>query len=215
MLVLSGGGRHVEFLSIEQLYACFKFIWFSLFFAILAVAFAKCSVAVFILELFGRTSFRRRWILYAAFGVTMVSAILNAGLVLGQCQPVSALWSFPVEGTCWKSPIILDFCYCTACMFWVPSQLQIYNLWTAIFTAMDFLLAFLPVTFVWRLKMSRKKRLSLCLLLGTGVVYVISSVTLANYRYSFFSSAGVFSAIKTFEFKNFNSTLDFTCKANI
>jgi len=79
---------------------------------------------------------------------------------------------------------------------------------------MDFLLAFLPVTFVWKLKMSRKKKLSLCLLLGTGVMYVISR----HLGYLFFSSAGVFAAIKTFEFKNFkrsNDGPDITCEANI
>jgi len=174
MLALSGGARHVLYLTIDQLVASLKSIWLSLFFAILAVAFAKCSVAFFILELFGRTSFWRRRILYAASFVTMASAFLNAGFVLGQCQPTSALWEVDIPGECWRFLIIIDFCYYTA----------------STFTAMDFLLAFLPATFVWKLKMIRKKKLSLCLLLGTGVV------------------AGIFAAIKTFEFEQFKRSSD-------
>jgi len=117
MFVLSGGARHVEYLNADQILASLKYTWLSLFFAILAVAFAKCSIAVFILELFGRTSFWRRWILYAASGVTMVSAILNAAFVLGQCRPVNALWEIDTAAECWGLSAILDICYYTACMF--------------------------------------------------------------------------------------------------
>lgn len=41
---------------------------------------------------------------------------------------------------------------------------------TAYGTFMDFVLALMPITIVWNLKMSLKKKVGVCLLLGLGVM---------------------------------------------
>jgi hypothetical protein len=131
-----------------------KLNWIAQPLAIFCLGSAKISVAFLITRLLNRTSVWRRWSLYITSALTAINTCLMIIFTFAQCEKPAALWDDELRPSvkCWDPSI--------------QSNFSIYG--ASMHAAMDFFLALLPITLVWGLKTSLRKRLALCGLLGCG-----------------------------------------------
>ncbi|KAF7511805.1 hypothetical protein GJ744_003536 [Endocarpon pusillum] len=152
--VVNGGGRHLYYLKPDEIVTVMKYNLICQPFGVMASALGKVSVAFLVLRLIGPTTVWRRRFLYSNAMLFMLLSILSFVLFFAQCTPLRATWE-PVPGArCWN-----------------PTVTTTYGIFQSAYgTVLDFILAFMPITFIWRLKLSVKKKLGLCILLGLGVI---------------------------------------------
>lgn len=176
----SGGTRHIAYLSEDPKHTEYlvKMNWIAQPLAICCLGTGKVAVAFLIVRLLNRTSVWRKWSLYTASALTVINTFVMILLTFIQCKNPAALWDEEVRSrtTCWDPR--------------VQSSFSIYG--ASMHAVMDFFLAFLPVTLVWGLKMTLRKRIALCGLLGCG------------------SLTGICAAIKTSKLVSLNDRSDFT-----
>jgi hypothetical protein len=153
---LSGGTRHFVYLNEDPAHAEYlvKMNWIAQPLAIFCLGTGKVAVAFLIVRLLNRASVWRKWSLYLTSGLTVINTFFMILLTFIQCKNPAALWDNEIRSrtTCWDSR--------------VQSSFSIYG--ASVHAAMDFFLALIPVTLVWGLKMTLRKRLALCGLLGCG-----------------------------------------------
>lgn len=176
--IMNGGARHIYYLNPVQLEIILKYFTINQPFAIMSSAFGKASVAILILRIIGPNTFWRKWFLYINLGLYMLISALCSIFAFVRCSPVRALWEVQLLATakCWSN---------TA---WIG--VSIFQSSYGAF--MDFALALLPITIVWNLKLDMKRKIGLCLLLGTGIF------------------TGICAAIKTTLLEDFASQTDLT-----
>ena len=115
---LSGGGRHVYYLSPEERVRLTRLNWVSQPPVIIALATGKISVAFLILRILGPGS--TRWLRNVLYFI-MWSSIGFSGLAViiqfVQCSPVQKLWDTNLEGHCWNPLVQTHFTYFVGCKF--------------------------------------------------------------------------------------------------
>lgn len=155
-MCLQGGTRHLLYLAENPTHLTYvsKLNWIAQAFAIFCLGTGKIAVAFLILRLLNRASVWRRWSLYIASVWTALNTIGMIVLTYAQCENPAALWDTSLKEStkCWDPR--------------VQSSFSIYG--AAVHVLIDFYLAVIPVTLVWRLKTDLRKRLGLCALLGCG-----------------------------------------------
>ncbi|KAL8683155.1 MAG: hypothetical protein Q9186_000868 [Xanthomendoza sp. 1 TL-2023] len=122
----------------------------------MAIAFGKISVAFLIQRIQGSNKWRM-WFLYFCSLSVFLLALFAVIFLFAQCQPAHALWtpSMIKDGTghCWD-----------------PIPVNNYDITVAgYFAWLDFVLAAMPASIVWKLQMAKRKKIALCALLGMGV----------------------------------------------
>lgn len=144
---------------------------------------AKLPVAVLLDRILSISSPLQRVFLYVPAVFTIAFAIALCGVYLGQCQPLSGLWS-PEGATCLAPHIYRDLslsfqCTVTVLPSWAFVTLcdadlgcQMANIFIPIATssAMDFFYAFYPMWFISKLHMELRRKLRLSMVLGLGCV---------------------------------------------
>ncbi|MCJ1249123.1 hypothetical protein MMC30_006346 [Trapelia coarctata] len=158
--VANGSTRHIYYLNHDQIKSVLRYMWIVQPFGIMASAFGKTSVAFLTLRLMGPHVVWRKWILYTNMVLYMLGSIVSCVITLVQCSPVQALWETGRGSHCWDPKIAAD----------VGIFLTAYSAF------IDFSLALIPVTILWSLKVSPKKKLGLSLLLSLGVLAGITAV---------------------------------------
>ena len=143
---------------------------------IFAFGSGKVSVGCLILRLLPPNSVWRKWIIWTTIIFVFVFDALNCVLTFVQCSPPRALWEPDTPHSCWDPSVQTKIAFGGT-----GKQLQLavthkdgnsdkpvaYNIFV------DAMLALLPVTIIWKLNMSLRKRLELCFLLGLGLLYVL------------------------------------------
>jgi hypothetical protein len=92
-------GRHIYYLSPEQIKQAVKFGYIIAPFAFMSLVFGRVSFAVSLLALIGTKKWRR-WLLYFIIVSQFVINMILIGVGLGQCTPVRKQWDRTVPGTC-------------------------------------------------------------------------------------------------------------------
>lgn len=173
-LVSIGGARHVYYLSQDQILEATKWSWMSQPWGIFLFATGKSAVAILILRILGPTAFWRRLILY--FFIVTIFIVNSLGCIFNfvQCNPPRALWTPGLPAECWKPSVQEHY------DFFVAGKLdKIANHATYEFILLtvaawniltDVVLALLPVTIFWDLRLTVKKKAALCCLLGLGLM---------------------------------------------
>lgn len=111
-MVLNGFGRHMYYLSIEQIAKAGLYNFIAQVFYILATAMVKCSACLFLLRIMARgTSKWLHWFLYIMIAVLAVLSIVTVVGILLQCTPPAASWDPRVKGKCWSNPRRLGIGY--------------------------------------------------------------------------------------------------------
>lgn len=152
-----------------------KLNWIGQAFHIMSTCFGKISIVIFILRIKGHSG-PQAWILYILASCLFVSSVICVVFIFVQCSPSSALWDHSVVGKCW-SPKVLQYCgYFTSCMFArlhkslqsaeILTSLQAYSSFS------DFVLAIFPSTWLWKLNMKIRVKISLAVVMGLGILFV-------------------------------------------
>lgn len=108
--VTNGLGRHLYYLSIEQLEVIFKWVWLGQIFWTATATFTRVSVALFLLRMFQVVKIWR-WSLYALACMTLASGIFGLVFLLAAGQPIAANWDLLVQATCWPSVKVIAVTY--------------------------------------------------------------------------------------------------------
>ncbi|ROW01495.1 hypothetical protein VSDG_02062 [Cytospora chrysosperma] len=154
-MVHNGGGHHVYYLTTAQILEAAKWSYISQIPIVMVYATAKASVALLTLRFIGPVSFYRRSILIFIMVTAIIVNVLVIPLTFAQCRPSRALWDTSIKGaSCWPSYITLHFDY-----FQIA-----YNVFC------DVVLALLPATFIYKLKMNRGRKITLTATLSLGLL---------------------------------------------
>ncbi|KAK3689307.1 hypothetical protein B0T22DRAFT_536254 [Podospora appendiculata] len=117
---------------------------------ILAVVWSKTSFAITLLRLTEGKMKAFVWFVIAAMNVIM---IVEAIIVWVQCTPVSKTWDPMVPGVCWDTHTV-----------------NVYGVFAGCFSGCcDILLAMLPWTLVWNLRMQKKEKFGIGIAMSMGV----------------------------------------------
>ncbi|KAF1948817.1 hypothetical protein CC80DRAFT_430540 [Byssothecium circinans] len=171
ILSLNGGTRHLFYLSqdLEKTIYLTKLNWLAQAFGIFCLSLGKIAIALLIVRLLDRTSRWRKWSLYVASILTGINGLCMLVVNFAQCKDINAIWNPVLRAT-------------TEC--WNPTVQSNFAIYAASFnTAMDFLLAILPITLVWNLRLNVQRKIALCLFLGCGVITgIISALKTSHLR---------------------------------
>lgn len=165
-----GGVRHYVDIKSAQLQEIVMLNWLSQCFCILAFPTGKISVAILIGRLMGPSKWRRYFLYFLSVAVLVV-AIVCLVVVLAQCSPTRALWD-PSAGKCWNPKISLHYFlfFGSTYTFSFFATLTMLTFSSGFSGFADLSLALLPITIIWNLQLSLRRRISICLLLGFGVL---------------------------------------------
>lgn len=102
-MVESGTGRHIYYLTPEQIMQTTKITWIISPFAFLAVIFGRVSFAVSLLVLVGTKKWRRG-LLYFIIATQFLTTLVLLGIIMFGCNPVRKYWDRRIPGTCLSGP---------------------------------------------------------------------------------------------------------------
>lgn len=152
-MVANGGGRHVWYLTKEQILLAEKWSYIADPPIIFCMGFAQASDAALLIRFIDRISvWRKRFLLFLCI-TTLIVNLLSVIFLFAQCTPVQALWETDITGAhCWDKKIALHYDYFS-------------RGWNSF---VNVSVALLPTTFVPRLQISRGRKITICLLLSLG-----------------------------------------------
>lgn len=138
--------------TIEYVTHYFQYIFASEVLYVITMAITKVSIGVYFLRLSSQRY--QFWIIYSVMALTCLVSSAYFVFVLLQCQPISYLWNMFEDGSgsCLNTSIRADVTYAHAAM----SALT------------DWAYGILPITFVWKMKMNPRTKLSVVLILSLG-----------------------------------------------
>lgn len=135
--------------------------------ALAASACAKTSVAMFLTHrIMGPVMIKRQRFLYANVAIYALLTVVTAILIFMQYQPTRALRETVPKAKCWVS--ILQGGMMSKATRKTHEDLT--TDYTAFSAYLDFLLALLPISIIWGLAFSPRRKFSLSILLGLGVL---------------------------------------------
>ncbi|KAF2962889.1 hypothetical protein GQX73_g10686 [Xylaria multiplex] len=167
---INGGFRDAPYRDAEQMSFVLKLNYIARPFAIFTVLVVKIAVGYLILRILaGSPSRGIKYFIWVLLGFNTIIGILDAIFIFTQCDVPAALWDATLAPTahCWRPSIKTAFGTFSASL----------NVVT------DFILAVIPATIVWRLQLSVQKRLGLIILLGAGILSVVSAA-IKTYKLS-------------------------------
>ncbi|OCK87421.1 uncharacterized protein K441DRAFT_742369 [Cenococcum geophilum 1.58] len=153
--VTNGFGRHIYYLSQEQIVAARMWNEFSQLQNILGVWLLKLSIIIFLLRILGRTHRNFTLFLWVLLGV---STAVNISLVIiwfEQCTPLKAVWDFRLDHSkCLTKNAIVGVAYLTAG----------FNM------ATDIICATFPMFFFRNIQINRGRKIALMVLTSLGLL---------------------------------------------
>lgn len=212
-----GYARHAIYLNPLQKSDAAKLGIISRACCVVAIATGKISVAFLIQRIQASSKWRTWFLRFCSISVGLL-AFLVVVFLFAQCQPVHTLWtpSMIKDGTghCWD-PIPGNNYNIAIASESFPRSLsldfaRLTRGHPGYFAWLDFVLAIVPASIVWKLQMAMRKKLALCALLGMGVLYVPE--TPPFHRQINELSAGICATIKTAHLRSTTQKEDMTCR---
>lgn len=161
-----GGIRHSIYLSKEQRIYLTRDFYIAQAFHLLAIGAGKLAIGFLLLRLFGAASIWRRYLIWVLMAIQTIFTILSVIFSFVQCENPAALWD----------PYLLPATYC-----WDPEvQSRFTIFYGSLSAAVDFVFALLPISFIWKLHMSARKKAGIAVLLGGGVLSGICAAIKTN-----------------------------------
>ncbi|KZF19790.1 hypothetical protein L228DRAFT_271109 [Xylona heveae TC161] len=161
--VTKGVGKHLQYVKLDNLVTALKLTYIGEFVAIIACVLSKTSFAVTLLRIV-----TRQWqVMFLWFVIISMNLVmwLTAIFYFAQCKPTAALWDFSIQGKCWPAYVLTDI---------------------AIFAGaysglMDFLLALLPWTVIWKLQMRKREKVGVAIAMSLGIFASVTSFIKTSY----------------------------------
>ncbi|KAI2601769.1 hypothetical protein GGR54DRAFT_634524 [Hypoxylon sp. NC1633] len=168
--VRSGFGRHLQFLTQEEVLRLKQLSQYNILFANISLWAVKISICLFIWTIVQKTHRRVRWVIYTLVALTTAASTCQ-GILWGiQARPLRKLWMPDIPGEV-QSPKML-----------VDSIIT----FTAINSVTDLFYAISPVYFFGRLQMDLGKRLIVLGLTGSGLLVFASSIVRLGFVGDFY-----------------------------
>ena len=168
-----GGARHLYYLTPEEIASVVKYNFISQPFGAVSSALGKTSVAFLMLRIIGPNTVWRKWFIFASLAVYLPVTVASCIVIFVQCTPTKALWEKIPNSTCWNPNISADLTITQS----GKVALIVFSMKTtktdrlvALGAFLDFALALIPITIIWKLQMIFKHKLALCILLSLGVL---------------------------------------------
>jgi hypothetical protein len=117
---------------------------------VLVQVFSKVAILSLYLQLFPDFIRWFRWSVRSMITFMLVHGLVFFLLVTLQCLPIASIWNKTIEGKCLPINVVIGF---------TGAGLSI---------AEDIIILLLPMSELWKLQMSTRKKIGLCLLLGLG-----------------------------------------------
>lgn len=172
-MVESGYGRHIYYLTPNQIKQTIKMVWVLSPFAFLALFFGRVSFAVSLIILMGSNSWRR-WLLWFIIVTQFLCMVVVAGLIMFGCNPVNKFWDRQLPGKClggwWlRGPGYVhggkNFTTLRVSYSGIPLTRKIaFNIFG------DLVLALMPAFVIAKLNLNRGAKAGIIFLMGLGLV---------------------------------------------
>jgi len=121
---------------------------------LISSSFSKMAVVAFLQRMHGPHDRNRVIFLWTVAGSNTIVNLIAMSLLLTQCTPTAKAWDTTMPGNCDSISRAQDFGY-------------LQGSWSAV---TDFILALYPITFFWELQLKRSVKISLCVLMGLGIL---------------------------------------------
>ncbi|CAI6336589.1 unnamed protein product [Periconia digitata] len=156
---LIGGTKHLYYLKPEEMTEILRWSYIFQCWGIMAVAPAKVSVGLLINRLIRPFYGWRYWVMWISLALMVILSVLDSIFTYVQCNPAEALWNKSItDAKCWDPSI--------------QANISIAHGAYSVFC--DGLLAFIPVTLLWKIQMPVKRRVGLSILLGLGLFAAVA-----------------------------------------
>lgn len=119
--VAAGFGRHLQFLTQDQVETVTKLSQMTILFAALAAWAVKISISFFILRLIRGTHKHLRWATYFLVTITSGSIVIQIILWSLQARPLEKLWKPEVPGTVAGKQMLVNSIYFYTCKLSSPA----------------------------------------------------------------------------------------------
>ena len=167
-----GGGRHYYYILQDsdstRISRIVELNWVAQVFCVAAIVSGKVSVALLIYRIQAPNKWRTRFLIFCSTSSIVLVCILII-FFFTQCSPPKALW-IPSAGHCNNTKEPIYFGLVAARMKdCLTARLKLTRA-TAYWAIMDAALALTPVTIIWNLKLSKKRKVGLSLILGLGLL---------------------------------------------
>ncbi|KAI0896116.1 hypothetical protein F4806DRAFT_51622 [Annulohypoxylon nitens] len=159
--VASGVGRHVAYLTDDEIARALFYGTIQRPPGILAYCFPKLSLVTLLCTIMGKAKSRAWfWFLHSIIVVLFVTAITAFTLFLSRCGPVTALWQPTTPAHC-MDPSILD------------NVSYVHGAWSAF---VDAVLASFPIYLLWNLQIKRHQKIVVMVIMGIGFFASIAAI---------------------------------------
>ncbi|QSZ30857.1 hypothetical protein DSL72_000415 [Monilinia vaccinii-corymbosi] len=160
-----GIGAHIENVDPRNFTVIAKLIFAGELLYVTTMAITKVAIGVYFLRLSNRRY--QFWIIYGIMALSLLCNSAYLVFVLLECQPLSFFWDMfsGGTGTCLSTSVIRSVTYIQGAMSAVT----------------DWVYGVLPITFVWKIKMNPRTKLSVILVLSLGCF--ASTATLVRIYY--------------------------------
>ncbi|TGO30361.1 hypothetical protein BPAE_0006g01010 [Botrytis paeoniae] len=160
-----GLGAHIYNISLDYLDELAKYIFASELLYVITMAITKVSIGVYFLRLANKRY--QLWIIYSVMAIAVLVSMAYFIFVLLQCQPISYFWNMFDDGS--------GFCLSTS------TRANVTYAHAAMSALTDWAYGILPITFVWKMKMNPRTKLSVVLILSLG--FFASTATIVRIYY--------------------------------
>ncbi|XXH03925.1 hypothetical protein Hte_010333 [Hypoxylon texense] len=162
----SGGTRHPVYLERDQEAFVTEIFYISQAVHIITIGVGKLAIGSLLLRLLGPVSKWRRYGIWLLMVLISIFSVLALVFSLVQCPDPADLWN--------PDPKAVTACWDPA----IQSKFTIF--FGSLSSAVDFAFALLPITLVWKLHLTLRKKIGLVVLLGGGVLSGICAAVKAD-----------------------------------
>lgn len=168
----NGLGTSEHLLSVNQAGLALMWSWYGVIIGIWTLVWGKLAIIALYLQITKEAARNERYFLWAMAMTVSVAGTVQTILLLTECRPTSHLWFRHKPGTCPNATNANNF------GFFIGGQsdrtkspgLMLTDPALAAFT--DLVLALYPIPIVMNLTCSRRTKISICLVMGGGLLYV-------------------------------------------
>ncbi|KAF2222826.1 hypothetical protein BDZ85DRAFT_118033 [Elsinoe ampelina] len=167
LAVYKGVGNAVQNVAPADLADLLFWQWCYYIPVIVSTIFSKLAVATLILQIQDRTFRIMRYALYVVMTITIILGLFIPSTIFAQCSPVSDLWL--------TNPNMNPKCKLVDVVLVGGTVQGSFSAFT------DFFLALYPAIIFWRLQMSWRRRIGICILFLGGAVSGIGAILKTVY----------------------------------
>ena len=168
-------GTHIAALTPSSVVMALKYCWVAQPFQLLAIAFGKVAIVTYLATIHGpRNANIKLAFLWMIALVQLSSGIIILGFIYSQCSPMPKLWNNELAGTCngRTRNVYMAYVDGSESSITLARGSNDDTKQTGLSAFSNLCISLYPTLIFWNLQMKTSKKVALCLLFGTGVVFV-------------------------------------------